>query len=293
MIDPAGNLYVGDTGNDRVREILSQNPAPSVCSGCVLNAASFAKDASGNGQPVAPGSLVAIFTSALATSAASFATSSLPSSLSGVRVTFNGATAPIVNVTPGGAFPFVSAQVPFEVLSNGQTSTSATLVLTLNNVSSTPVQTPIVASAPGIFTIPATGQGNGILVFTDPADKVVKIAAPTAASAAIGSPTGPIPRGTNAFFYADGLGLMTPSVADGSGTCTASNGLCPANLTPSVLIGGITAQVSFAGQAPGFPGVYQINIMIPQNAPTGNSVSLIMKSSDGSLTSNTAMIAVQ
>jgi len=285
---------VGDITNNRVRKISSETAtAPSVCSGCVLNAATFAKDASGNGQPVAPGSLVAIFTSPLATSAANFSTASLPSSLSGVSVTFNGVTAPIVSVSPGGAYPYVSAQVPFEVLASGQTSASVPLVLTVNGVSSTPVQTPIVASAPGVFTIPATGQGNGILVFTDPADKIVKIAAPVSASSTIGSPTGPIPRGTNAFFYADGLGAMTPAVADGSGTCTAANSLCQANLTPTVLIGGISAQATFAGQAPLYPGVYQINVTIPQNAPTGNSVSLVLKSSDGSVTSNTATIAVQ
>jgi len=112
-------------------------------------------------------------------------------------------------------------------------------------------------------------------------------------SSAIGYPTAPIPRGTTGFFYATGLGAMTPSVADGSGICTAPNGLCQANSTPIVLIGGMTAPVAFAGQAPGFPGVFQINITIPQNAPTGNSVPLAMTSSDGSVTSNSATIAVQ
>jgi hypothetical protein len=81
---------------------IAGSPAPTVCSGCVLNAASFAKDANGNGSPVAPGSLVAIFTSALDTSAAQFTTSSLPNSLSGVSATFNNIPAPIVSVTPGG-----------------------------------------------------------------------------------------------------------------------------------------------------------------------------------------------
>jgi uncharacterized protein (TIGR03437 family) len=60
-----------------------------------------------------------------------------------------------------------------------------------------------------------------------------------------------------------------------------------------VLVGGISAQVNFAGQAPGYPSVDQVNIIIPQNAPTGNSVSLVVQSADGSVTSNTATIAVQ
>jgi uncharacterized protein (TIGR03437 family) len=106
-------------------------------------------------------------------------------------------------------------------------------------------------------------------------------------------PTEPIPRGTEAFFYVTGLGAMTPSVADGSGACPASNSLCNADAMPRVFIGGISALVSFAGQAPGFPGVSQINVTIPPNAPTGNSVSIVVKSADGTVTSNMATIAVQ
>ena len=102
----------------------------------------------------------------------------------------------------------------------------------------------------------------------------------------------PIPRGQPAFFYVTGLGAMTPSVADGSGTCTAANGLCHANAQPTVFVGGVAAQAS-AVQAPGFPGVVQINISVPPTAPTGSSVSLIVKSADGTVTSNAATIAVQ
>jgi uncharacterized protein (TIGR03437 family) len=262
-------------------------PGPSVCSGCVLNAASFAKNASGSGTPVAPGSLVAIFTSALATSAAQFSTSTLPSSLAGVTVTFNNVQAPMVTVTPGGAYPYVSAQVPFEVLGNAKAPTSVPLVITVNGVSSTPVQTPIVASAPGIFTIPATGGGNGILV--NLAD--YSVAAPVGAIP--GLTTHPIPRGQTAFFYVTGLGAMTPSVADGTGTCPAANGLCNANAQPTVTVGGISAPVVFAGQAAGFPGVTQVNITVPANAPTGSNVPLVVTSADGTVTSNAAMVAVQ
>ena len=53
------------------------------------------------------------------------------------------------------------------------------------------------------------------------------------------------------------------------------------------------AQVAFAGQAPGFPGVFQVNITISQNTPTGNGVSLVVKSADGMVTSNIATIAVK
>ena len=68
----------------------------------------------------------------------------------------------------------------------------------------------------------------------------------------------------------------------------------PAVATPTVLVGGITAPVLFAGQAPGYPGVNQINITIPANAPTGNDVPLQIQTADGSLTTrNLVTIAIK
>ena len=260
------------------------SPSPGI-----VNAASYAQ-VNGAGSPVAPGALVAIFTSQLDTQAANFTTATLPPELSNVSVTFNNITAPMVTVSPTGQFPFVSAQVPFGVLGT-QPSGTVAVVITVNGTPSKPVQESIIPSQPGIFTIPATGQGNAIMVFTNPATHQPAIAAP--AGSGITYPIAPIPRGTPAFFYVNGLGLTTPPVPDGGGTCPAPDGACAANATPTVLVGGISAPVSFAGQAPGFPGVFQVNIMIPQNAPTGDNVPVVVKSADGSVTSNTATIAVQ
>lgn len=192
----------------------------------------------------------------------------------------------MVQVAPAGQYPFISAQVPFEI-----TPGTASVVITVNGTPSPSVQESIVASQPGIFTIPATGQGNAILVFTNPATNQPAIAAPS--NSGIDYPTAPIPCGTGGFFYVTRLGAMTPSVADGGGTCPASSGICNANAMPQVLVGGISAPVAFAGQAPGFPGVFQVNITIPESAPMGSSVSLVVKSADGSVTSNAATIAVQ
>jgi uncharacterized protein (TIGR03437 family) len=275
----------GQTSQTGVTMMIAETGSgPAILVGGIVNAASYAA-VNGIGSPVAPGSLVAIFTSPLSTQSTSFSTATLPPTLGGVSVTFGGFTAPMVQVVPTGAYPFVSAQVPFEALAAGQTSATVPVVITVNNVPSAPVQTQIVASSPGIFTIPPTGQGNAVLV--NLADYT--IAAPS------GSVPGahPIPRGQAAFFYVTGLGTMTPSVADGSGSCPAANGLCNANAMPMVFVGGVQVQPTFAGQAPGYPGVAQINLTIPSNSPTGGSVSLIVKSADGTVASNTATIAVQ
>ena len=257
--------------------ITTASNAPSILVGGVLNAASYAKTGA-VGSPVAPGTLVAIFTSPLSATAASFSTTTLPPALGGVSLTFNGVTAPIVQVVPNGAYPFVSAQVPFEVMPG-----TAQVVLTVNGVSSAPASTPIVASSPGIFTLNAEGTGQAVLV--NLADYT--IAAPTSA----GSTAHPIPRGQSAFFYVTGLGATSPTVTDGSGTCPASSGLCNATAVPTVYIGGVkTATPAYAGQAPGFPGVSQINVTIPGNAPTGSAVVITVVSADGTVISNCGAI---
>jgi uncharacterized protein (TIGR03437 family) len=286
-----GTTMSGGTSNQGVVFSLQlpgsggSGSAPTILSGGIVNAASYAQT-NGAGNPVAPGALVSIYTSQLSAQAASFSTSTLPASLGGVSVTFNGMTAPMVAVSPSGQYPFISAQVPLEI-----TPGTASVVINVNGTPSASVQESIVASQPGIFTIPPTGQGNAILVFTNPSTNQLAIAAPP--NSGIAGATAPIPRGTDGFFYITGLGAMTPSVPDGSGTCPAASGLCYANATPKVLVGGISAQVLFAGQAPGFPGVSQVNITVPLTAPTGNNVSLVVVSADGSVTSNVGTIAVQ
>jgi uncharacterized protein (TIGR03437 family) len=280
----SGDVNNGPSKSSTVFLTITGANTPSILAGGVVNAASYAQ-ANGVGSPIAPGSLVAIFTSTLSAQPGGFTTATLPSQINGVSVTFNNVTAPMVNVSPTGPYPFVSVQVPFEVLAEGQTSTTASVVITVNTVPSAPVQAQIVASQPGIFTLNSEGTGQAVLV--NLADYT--IAAPSGST-----PGGhPIPRGQSAYFYLTGLGAMTPSVPDGSGTCPASNGICNANAMPTVFVGGVQAQVLFAGQAAPYPGVQQINLTIPSNAPTGDAVSLVVISADGTVTSNTATIAVQ
>jgi uncharacterized protein (TIGR03437 family) len=45
---------------------------------------------------------------------------------------------------------------------------------------------------------------------------------------------------------------------------------------PTVTIGGVNAPVAFSGLAPGFVGLWQLNVQVPANAPTGNAVPLVI-----------------
>jgi uncharacterized protein (TIGR03437 family) len=85
---------------------------------------------------------------------------------------------------------------------------------------------------------------------------------------------------------------MIPPVPDGEG---GQDGLLHNAVLPQVTVGGMQAEVLFAGQAEGSPGIYQVNIIIPQGAPTGNNVELRVMSADGTQSSPAgfATIAVQ
>jgi uncharacterized protein (TIGR03437 family) len=106
-------------------------------------------------------------------------------------------------------------------------------------------------------------------------------------------PVAAIPRGQAAFFYVTGLGALTPPVNDGDGGLDPPVTVHNAVATPTVLVDGIIAEVDYAGQAPGYPGVNQINIVIPANASVGNAVTLQVVTADGSVSSNIATIATR
>ena len=57
-----------------------------------------------------------------------------------------------------------------------------------------------------------------------------------------------------------------------------------------VSIGGIGAPVAFSGLAPGFFGLYQINVQVPLTSPTGSAVPLTI--SMGGAGSNQATVAI-
>lgn len=256
-------------------------PPPTIATGGVLNAASFAKTSSGLGSPVSPGSLVAIFGTNLGSAPDGASGPSFPVLLGGVSVTFNNVPAPVSAVLPNGPYPTVNAQVPFEV------SGTVPVVVTVNGVPSPSESTQIVAEAPGIFTIPS-GVGNAVAINLSD----YSLAAP--AGAVSGLNCHPIARGQTAFLYATGLGAMTPAVTDGTDGGAATGTQHNVNAQPTILVDGIPVTPAFAGQAPVYPGVYQVNFTIPQGAHSG-TVNLQIQSADGAVTSAAGIstIAIQ
>ena len=87
--------------------------------------------------------------------------------------------------------------------------------------------------------------------------------------------------------YATGLGAVQPPVESGA----APEGLSTAVGTVTVTIGGRPAGVVFAGLAPNFAGVYQINASVPDGVPAGDAAVVI--SVDGTPSTGQATLAVQ
>ena len=227
--------------------VLAQIPA--ISEGGILNGASFAP-----GQAVARGSLVSIFGTDLAGGLTSASSIPLSTTLADVSVTFNGMAAPILFVSPGQ----INAQIPWEVLGGGASSGMATAIVRRGGASSQPRDFQIAPFSPGIFSV-QFGVGNAIAVNPDGS-----LAAPE--NSIMGVRTQPARIGDTIIVYANGLGVTDPPGRTANNSVDA---LRRTTTVPTVLIGGVEAQVPFSGLAPEFVGVNQLNVVVPSGVMPG------------------------
>jgi uncharacterized protein (TIGR03437 family) len=226
--------------------------APVVAAGGVLNAASLVK-----GQPVALGSFVAIFGSGFGNGGVT-GTVPWPVNLGGTSVTMNGVPAPLYAVTDGQ----INAQVPFEALAPGQTSGSVNIIVQRNGQNSALQNFQVVSFAPGIFSIAGNGLGLANAISPDGA-----LAAPAGAVPPYASH--PAASGGTVILLATGFGATDSFIASGA---SSIDKLRRTNILPTVLVGGLPAQVVFSGLSPQFPAVDQLNILLPAGVASGNAV---------------------
>ena len=208
----------------------------------VVSAASYAPA----GNPIAPGEFIALFGSGLAKSLMQ----TLPpyptgAGLNGVTVLIDNQPAAIYFVSPGQ----INCIVPFAT--QGPT---ATILVNNAGTNSNTVTVPVAATAPGMFSSDQSGTGTGAIRHAD-------FTLVTAASPAVG--------GETVLLYLTGIGAVNQPPADG--TAGGASNLSTAQVT--VLVGGNPGQVAYSGLAPGFPGLYQINVTLPA-LPPGSSSSI-------------------
>ena len=219
----------------------------------VTNAASYATDA------ISPGSLVSLFGSGLAPVTASAPAVPLPISLADVSVLINGVPAPVLYVSPNQ----INAQVPSELAAG-----PATVVVRVEDALSSTASITLAAAAPGLFT---NAQGQAAALNDD---------------GSVNSIQNPARAGAFVSLFFTGQGPVATDIDDGDaapeGTAT------PATMPVSASVGNLPAVVQFAGLAPNYPGVAQINLRVPELA--GGVYPVIVKI--GGRASNAARLAV-
>ena len=227
---------------------------------------------------LSPGMFTAIYGLRLASSTV---VGSYPfqTSLGGVQVMVNGIAAPIYYVSPS-QIDFV---VPWE------TPVGMVQVVVMSGTVSSNAITMKVEVAPQIFTTNQQGSGQAaVLIAGTPI-----IAAPSG-----GFPgSRPAMKGEYLSIYLTGLGAVQNEPADGA----PATGLFATVAQPTVDIGCLDssgelafcpATVLFSGLAPGFVGLYQVNIQVPQTANSGSTVPLRLLPVTGR-PSNIVTIAVE
>ena len=204
--------------------------------------------ASGQPGPIAPGQIVALFGENLGlaglTGARLNAEGTVATDIEGTRVLFDEVPAPLLYASTTQA----AAIVPYEVA--GRSSTE--VVFEIDGIRSNPLVLNIARAAPGIFTQNSTGAGLGAILNQDNALNTV---------------ARPAAKGSIVVLYATGEGQTTP---DGSNGRIAATVFPKPTLPVSVQVGGVDAEVLYAGAAPGqVAGLMQVNVRVPEGIASG------------------------
>ncbi len=228
------------TGNTFTAEARSASGAPQINPGGVVSAASFQGS-------LAVGELVSIFGQNLSLGYTTAAASTpLPGTLDSTIVQLNNQPCPVLYVSPSQ----INVQLPFEY------SGALNLTVGVGRIVSPAIPVTLAATAPSIFASSGSGNGAGAILHAD--------------YSAVSS-SHPAKAGEIVLVFATGLGRTNPPIVEGQG---GTAGLVEAPV--SVTIGGVTAFVNYAGIAPGFAGLYQINTTVPTNLQDAGNLAIYL-----------------
>jgi trimeric autotransporter adhesin len=219
----------------------------SLTSGGIVNAASGA-------TTIAPGSFISIFGQNLSDVTDTWGSAitdglTLPTALRGVRVRINGKDCYVYFVSPG----------QINVLTPPDTATGPVLVEVVTTHGTAAAMVQMSQASPGWFTYAAQGK-TYVAALTIP-DNL--LAAPV--GAVPGAASRPAQAGEYVQLYATGLGATNPQYPAGQVLTTAYP---VADLSKiKVTVGGQVAPVAFAGMVS--PGLYQVNIRVPDDVASG------------------------
>jgi uncharacterized protein (TIGR03437 family) len=215
------------------------------------------------GGGLAPGTIIDIYGSNLASGTAQALSAPLSTTLGQTSVLIGGIAAPLFYVAPGQ----INAQIPFELTAGNQYQVQ------VNNSGalSTPDSIQLAPVSPAIAAL-TDGQ---VIAQRYPDYSLVTEDAPAK-------------PGDYLTIYLVGMGATDPAV----GTGAASPGQTPAQLVaqPVLMVNGNSIPIQFAGMTPGAIGLYQINFQVPASAPDGDLTLIV---SQAGMDSNTTVLPVK
>jgi len=250
--------------------IKVQSSPPIVLS--MSNSASYVNDGG-----CSPGGVVSLFGGSFTNAQGEASQSNpLPVALNGVHVKVNDVDVPLLYASE---FQ-VNLQCP-----QVAPGTPLKLVVETPNGLSAPLSSTAQYATPGIFSLDGSGTGQGAIVIGNTAT--------VAMTHVDGIPSQPVRAGDYISIYATGLGPIDTNLP--SGHPAPLDSLVRVKAKVDVLINGIATQMQFAGLAPGYIGLYQVNAQIPPKTAASDAVSvqLVVHRPDGTgAISNVVTIAV-
>jgi uncharacterized protein (TIGR03437 family) len=189
------------------------------------------------GEGVCAGSLAAITGTMLGT-AARAETLPLPRAMGGVFAAVNGVRAPLLATSSGR----IEMQIPQD----------------------TPV-----GDADVVVCGPESVSNTVTFVVKTAAPQILAVARLDGTVAAAGNVPG---AGEVVVIYALGLGTLTPEGVSGA---AAEIGMTTAAM-PEIVLGNARLEVLYSGVTPGFVGLYQVNVRMPEEMPGGGQTALML-----------------
>lgn len=239
----------------------------------VVNNATFE-----GGDVLAQGAIVALFGEQLTTGEPSVA-SSLPLSteLGGTRVLINDQPTPVYYVSYN--------QINFQIPYNAPTG-DVVIRVERGGQRGNPISARVVNGAARLLRL---GIGDYAIAVNQ--DQSFPIPAMPNVNAR------PARRGETLVFYAIGLGPTVPVTESGAASPSSPLAVAPGTWrvvfgqTGPFAVGSVETTPMFAGLTPGFVGLYQVNVTIPADAPTGTAVPVTLAGDTG--LSNRVTIAIE
>jgi uncharacterized protein (TIGR03437 family) len=248
------NVKVGSSSLFSGSVLVVAPGTTAISRGGVVNSASGTT----NGGLIAAGSLVSIYGTKLAPGTAKASVVPLPTTLDGVKVTFNGASVGILAVSAGR----VDVQAPWSIPSD-----TAFVQINNNGTLTNTERVRVGSAAPGLF-YDSSNSANPATVYRYPKN---------GGAGSWVSAKNPLQRGDKAVFLATGLGAVTNPPRNFAPGKSASSAVLPV----SVAFGGAGAAKASAAQStsatPSQIGVTDVSVTVPNEVPNGTAVPVTLR----------------